>query len=111
MYDFTRFIDVLNKKPDSFKEALNLVKNDFHIGKVEVKSNEFLERLEFVFDPCFVDKIVMTYTYGDYEYSFYKNSDKHKYTEDELKDIFFLIRMFGLYHSNYILKKKENERY
>ena len=50
MYDFINFIDMLSQKEDSFKKALESVKDDFHIGKIEIKSNDFLERLEYVFD-------------------------------------------------------------
>ena len=110
MYDFIKFIEMLNDKPNAFKEALSLVKDDLHIGKVAIKSDDFLERLEFVFDENYVDKIIMSYVYGNYEYCFYKNSDNYKYSEEDLKDIFVLVRMFGLHHSNYALLKKETDR-
>lgn len=110
MYDFSSFIEMLNKKPDSFKEALDLVKDDFHIGKIEIKSNDSFERLEYVFDNNYIKNVVMSYVHEGYEYSLYKNSDNHKYDENELKDIFVLIRMFGLYHNNYILHRRESNR-
>ena len=60
MYDFIKFIEMLNDKPNAFKEALSLVKDDLHIGKVAIKSDDFLERREFVFDENYVDKIIMS---------------------------------------------------
>ena len=91
MYDFINFIDMLSQKEDSFKKALESVKDDFHIGKIEIKSNDFLERLEYVFDNNYVAKSLITYTTGGYEYTFYKNSDNHKYNDVELNDNIWLI--------------------
>ena len=110
MYDFINFINMLNQKEDSFKKALELVKDDFHIGKVEIKSSDFLECLEYVFDNNYKDKVLATYTSGGYEYLFYKNSDDYKYSDIEMNDINVLMRILGLYHNNFTLNKKEVER-
>lgn len=110
MYDFINFIDMLSQKEDSFKKALELVKDDFHIGKIEIKSNDFLECLEYVFDNNYINKAITTYTTGGYEYSFYKNSDDYKYNDVELNNINVLMKIFGLYHNNFTLNKKEAER-
>lgn len=109
MYDFIKFIDILNNKPDSFYDALNLIKNDFHIGKVVIKSTDSFEYLEYNFDKNYINSPVISYSNGGYDYIIYKNSDSHKYNEEEIKDITLLIRVVALHHKNYLLNKKATE--
>ena len=110
MYDFSDFMELLSKRPNSFKKALELVKDDFHIGKIAIVANDFSECKEFVFDNHYIDKLVNTFSTKEYDYYFYKNSDDHKYSEEELKEITLLMNIFGLQYDNYVLSKKEAER-
>jgi len=109
MYDLSSFIECLNKKRDSFREALLLIKDDFKIGKVEIKANDFSECLGFVLDKNIADKAFMTYSNNGYEYILYCTYNNQKYSLDETKDITLILQILSLYHSNYILYKKSHE--
>ncbi len=108
MYDFTRFMDELNLSKD-IKKALELIKIDFHLGKIEVKSDDPLKCSEYIIDSNYNKKIINSYLKNDYEFNFYKNSDNHKYTENELNDINILLSLLSLYHYNIYLNKRAEE--
>ncbi len=109
MYDFIDFVESLNKKPNTIKESLELIKDYFHIGKIEVRSNDFSECHDVVLDKNYNEKVVMTFSNNGYDYNFYKNSDNYMYTKEDIADINLMLRILSLYHFNEILSKKAQQ--
>ena len=105
MYDFTRYIDTLSKGFSFFESALEIIKDDFHIGKIEVKTNDFSKCLEYKFIDNENTLCIMNYHFNGFEYIIYSDSN-YEYSKDELDDINVLIKLFSIYHSNYILNKE-----
>ena len=108
MYDFTKFMDELNTS-NNIQNALDLIKKDFHLGKIEVKSNDSLKCSEYIVDTNYSKDIISSFMKDDYVFNFYKNGDKYKYTENELNDINILLSLLSLYHHNYYLNKRASE--
>ena len=109
MYDFINFIDALNKKADSFNDALDLVKNDFHIGKIFVKSDNLLECLEYNASNDYLKTEQYKCNYDGFDYYFYQKNDGYKFSDEEKNDIAVLMKILALYFNNYILKKQAEE--
>ena len=109
MFDFNKFIEVLNNHNEGFRDALSIISDDFHIGKIETKANDLSECLECIIDSKYRNQIISSYAINGFVHNFYKNSDNHIYTEEELMDINLLLRIISLYHQNYILLKKASE--
>ena len=111
MFDFINFIDALNKKDNSFKEALDLVKDAFHIGKIIVKSDDFLECLEYNASNDYLKVEQYKCNYDNFNYYFYQKNDGYNYSDEEKNDISVLMRILALYFNNYFLKKQAFFRY
>ena len=112
MYDFSNFIDILNNfenKMVAVKNAIDLIKSDFHIGRIEAKSIDFLDCKAYTADENYDDKIIASYTNNGYNFNFYKKKDDYVFKNSELKDINLLLIRLGLYYSNFILNKKAEE--
>ncbi len=106
MYDFTRYIDTLSKGFSFFESALNIIKDDFHIGKIEVKTNDFSNCLEYKFIDDYKKPCILNYHFNGFDYIVYSDNSNYKYSIDEVNDINNLIKIFLLYYSNYILDKE-----
>ncbi len=106
MYDFTIFIDYLSKGLNFFEKALMTIKDDFHIGKIEVKTNDFSKCLEYKFVNNYKKPCLMEYHFNNYEYIFYSDDSNYEYKDDNFKDVNVMLTIFGLYHSNYVLKEE-----
>ena len=112
MYDFSNFIDILNNfenKMVAVNNAIDLIKSDFHIGRIEAKSIDFLDCKAYTADENYDDKIIASYTNNGYNFNFYKKKDDYVFKNSELKDINLLLIRLGLYYSNFILNKKAEE--
>jgi len=110
MFDFMNFIKVLDLKHDSFKEALDLVKEKLHIGKIEIKSNSFLERFEYVGKEKYSEKNSIKLSNDGFDFTLYADSDNYELSKEEKDDVEVLFKILELYYSNYLLKKKTEER-
>ena len=108
MYDFIKFIDILNSSNNSFKEALYLIKDDFHVGRLEIKSNDYLECLDIIVDK-YKYKPILSYFYDNYVFNIYQNDDNYIYNEEEMNDINALLRIVALSFKNYIYEKRNHE--
>lgn len=109
MFDFNNFIEALNDKKDSFKDSLKLISDDFHIGKIETKTNDLSETIECIIDNNYKSQIISSYASNGFIHNFYKNNDNHIYTKEELMDIDLLLKIISLYHQNYILLKRASD--
>ena len=111
MYDFNKFIELMNSKEsisDSVKIALDSIKDIFYIGKVAAKSIALLDCVEYTLAD-YEDEPIVTYNANGYEYLVYTNKYGHIYSEEELDDIKLLLKLLSLYHVNYkLVKKAEN---
>lgn len=111
MYDFNKFIELMNSKEsisDSVKVALDSVKDIFYIGKVAAKSIALLDCIEYKLAD-YEEEPLVTYNAAGYEYLFYTNKYNHKYNEEELDDVRLLLKVLSLYHANYKLIKKAED--
>ncbi len=112
MYDFNKFIEIMDRKDskvNSMKEAVDSIKDVFHVGKIEAKSDVLLEYLEYSVTDDYEEAPTCTYKANGYEYNFYKNKDGYKFSLEELKDIKLLLTLLSLYHINYRLEKKAED--
>ena len=112
VYDFTRFIEILNDPSSDagiMQTAIKSVKDVFHIGKIEAKSIFLPDCLEFVLEEKYDPFVFVSYSANDYNYGFYRNKDKHEFTEEEINDINFLLRLVSLFHKNFVLSKQIEE--
>ena len=111
MYDFNMFIEQMNSSKnlgDSAKKALESIKDIFYIGKIEAKSAEALDCIEYRladYDP----EVFVSYKSNGYDYNFYKNKYDHEFSEEEIEDIKLLLKLLSLYHTNYKLAKKAED--
>ena len=109
MYDFTKLIELLNQNDNLYKEALNLVKADFHLGKIEAINKKTSHEDSYIIDNNYDKNIIVSYSTDEYNYNLYKNSDNYIYTENELNDLQLLIKILALFYKDYILYKKRIE--
>ena len=111
MYDFNKFIELLNKE-ESFSSALNkslkLIRADFYLGKISIVSNDLIINENYAVDD-FSDKAIKVYMSHDFKYSFYSNKENHNYSKEELLNIDLLLKLISLNHINSIMEKKANE--
>ena len=107
MYDFIKFIESLNNNPKSLKDSLELIKDDFHIGRLEIKSSDSLDYLDIIIGNY--DKVIIDYYNEGYKYSIYRNGDNYIYSEAEINDLNALLRIISLHHKNYVSEKKLSE--
>jgi EAL domain-containing protein (putative c-di-GMP-specific phosphodiesterase class I) len=112
MYDFIKFIEILNTddKQDSIKNALNSIKDVFHFAKIVAESKPRSYYYEYTIDeykPDYVGK----YSNKDIDYYFYQKKDSYIYTEEEIKDIKMILSIISLHHEGFLSnqKAKENE--
>ena len=110
MFDFINFIKLLDCKDDSFKEALDLVKEKLHIGKIEIKSNNFLERFEYIGNDNYSKNNVIYFSNNGFDFSLYVDRDNYELSKEEKDDIDVLFKLLELYYSNYLLKRQAEER-
>jgi len=108
MYDFNKFVDFLSNS-NSFDEALSLIKDDFHIGKIDIKFNISNTTKEFALDKLFCDEPLGVYEGNGYLVRFFPNNDGHKYSENEIADINMLLKLIVLYISKKDLEIKADE--
>ena len=112
MYDFNKFIEIVSSDDsmtNRVKKALDSVKDVFHIGKIEAKSNLFSDNLEYSFNGEYEEVPFLRYNANGYDYNFYRNKDNYSYTEDDKKDIIMLLKLLSIYHENFKLIKKAEE--
>ena len=108
MYDFNKFIELMNSKEsisESAKLALDSIKDIFYIGKLAAKSVALLDCIDYAFGD-YEEEPLVTYNANGYEYLFYTNKYNHQYSEEEIDDIKLLLKLLSLYHVNYRLTKK-----
>ena len=110
MYDFIKFIEILNKddKQDSIKNALNSIKDVFHFAKIVAESKARQYYYEYVADE-FNPNYVMKHTNRDIDYYFYQKDDNYIFNDDELKDIKMILSIISLHHEGFLLTKKAKE--
>lgn len=109
MYDFTSFIDSLSKGFSFFEDALKKVKDDFHIGKIEIKTNDFSKCLEYCFTRDYKKPYLISYMFNNFEYYLYSDNSNYNYNDNILNDANVLLKIFAIYHSNYILNLESRE--
>ena len=111
MFDFINFIEILNNHDVDFKmnEALDFIKDYFHIGKIEIESTDFLDCIEYNLADSYDDKPLLTYSNDNYNYKFYKKNDGYKLDEYIKNDIKILLRLINVYHINDVLRMKADE--
>ncbi len=112
MYNFNNFIEILNNFEDGrdyFGEAVSLIKDDFHVGKIEAKSNKDPEILEYYVTQNIVKQVFRSYSKNGLDYNFYRANDGYEYSEEEIKDIDSLLRILSLCYKNYNLIVKAEE--
>jgi len=111
MFDFMNFIELMNDENDNsnLKKALNSIRDVFHIGKIDAKSSNFSDCIEFGIFNDYDDKVFLTYSNSGYDYNFYRSNDKYNYSNEEINDIKMLLRLVSLYHKNFILSSKIEE--
>ena len=112
MYDFIKFIEILNKndKQDSIKNALNSIKDVFHFAKIVAESQARQYYYEYVADE-FNPNYVMKHTNRDIDYYFYQKDDNYIFNDDELKDIKMILSIISLHHEGFLLTKKAKENH
>ena len=110
MYDFIKFVEILNseEKADSIRSALDYIKDDFHLGKIVAMSPAFSYYYEYVLDD-FNPKAVMKHENKGYDYYFYQNKEIYNYSEEELKSIKMLLSLVALNHESFISSKKAKD--
>ena len=115
MYDFSKLIDIINnheEKMNSMKIAIDSIRDVFYIGKIEAKSLSNDKVLQYVPDDDYDENVIASYNNYGFEYHFYTDNRKHKYTEEEKNDIKLLLRILSLYHIKYDLTNQaENAKY
>ena len=109
MYDFTEFIELLNNPKTDPIDAFKLVKDHFHLGKIEIKNDNIFDSLEFIVDDNFSKEITIDIVKNGYVYSFYKIKDEYVFNNSELNDIKSLLILISLSHANFLLRKKAEE--
>ena len=112
MFDFLKLLDVLNdyeNNPNFIDHALDLVKDVFHIGKIDIIGKDIFDSKSFIVDKNYVKKPSFSYSYGGYQYIIYQKKDNYKYTDEEIKEINTLLRIMSLRHLNHILLTKAKE--
>ena len=58
------------------------IKDDFHIGKIEVKTNDFSKCLEYKFTDNYKKPCLMDYHFNNYDYIFYSDDSNYEYNDD-----------------------------
>ncbi len=112
MYNFIKFTDLLektNKDASYIKKALDLIKDDFHIGRIESKGEDVYDFYEYIGDPNIEANPTLKYEAYGINYAFFKRNDGYEFSEDELNDIKLLLRLLSVYHSTFILSVKARE--
>lgn len=108
MYDFSKFINVLNDYYKDPNKAFDLIKDDFPIGLVEITSNDFSPRLEFL-KKDYNEELFVEYEFNNFIYRVYALKDVKEFSEEEIKDLKTLLRLISLNHTNYVLYKQARE--
>lgn len=109
MYDIKRFIEILDDSEDkknSLTNALNYIKEDLHVGLVDIAATSLGEHFEFKIDENIDKNSKVIYEHDQYVYTFYKNDDYHKLTEEEIEEINVILRIISMHHDKYMLVKR-----
>ncbi|MCR5705457.1 MAG: GGDEF domain-containing phosphodiesterase [Acholeplasmatales bacterium] len=109
MYDFNRFIDLLNKKVNTLDYAIDLVKEPFHIGKIVVEARDFSMPLVSIKSESISEKPIVVYSNENSVISFYSNKDGYSYTNEDIFDINLLLRLISLSIHTFVLTNKVRE--
>ncbi|MBP5445301.1 MAG: EAL domain-containing protein [Acholeplasmatales bacterium] len=110
MFDFKSLIDALKSGSDPFRCALDLVKDELHIGKIVIKSDAFPDTLEYISTEEYDKDNPIKYENGSYDFTFFKNDKNYELTDEEKNDIDVLLRILELYYNNFILRRQAEER-
>lgn len=110
MFDFNKFIDLLNESvPNNYDEAINNVKDYFHIGRIEIASENFSGSIKCYIDSDCNETPLTFYKHHDCLVTFYSKKDGYNYSADELKDVNMLLKLIAIYNENFALAIKTRE--
>jgi len=112
MFDFLRFIEtieLIEKDDEYINKSLDLIKDDFHIGKFEIVADNVFNSYSITIDKNYKRKNYFEYSKGDFKYIFYRNSDNYEYTDYDISTINSILRIVSMTHLKYILMKKAND--
>ena len=110
MFDFNKFIDLLNESvPNNYDEAINNVKEYFHIGRIEIASENFSGSIKCSIDSDCNETPLAFYKHHDCLVTFYSKKDGYNYSSDELKDVNMLLKLIAIYNENFALAIKTRE--
>ena len=107
MYDFSKFIDMLSDHNADPNQAFAMLNADFSIGKVEIKTLDTNECLEFVININYDKDSFLDYQNNGYNYRIYSISGDDKYNNRE--DLKTLLKLISINHINYLLTKRAKE--
>ena len=106
MYDFSKFIDLLNQYESDPQKALNIIKDDFPIGKIRITSDSFTTLYDFNLADGFNENFYVDYSNQSYRYFAYAKKDIDSFSPKESKGLKTLLRLLSLNHMNYELDRK-----
>lgn len=106
MYDFSKFIDLLNQYESDPQKALDIIKADFPIGRIQIKSDSLTTLYDFPLADGYKEDINVEYSNHEYRYFAYAKENIDGFSDTESKGLKTLLRLLSLNHMNYELVKK-----
>lgn len=76
MYDFSKFIDLLNQYESEPQKALDIIKADFPIGRIQIKSDSLTTLYDFPLADGYKEDINVEYSNHEYRYFAYAKENK-----------------------------------
>ncbi len=112
MFDMAKFVEYLDDNNDlkkSLIKALELVKEDIHLGKISIVNTVLCENFDFVVDENIDEKCQIKYCHDEYVYIFFKKKDGHNLNIKETEMIDIVLRMVSMHHEKFMLIKKAKD--
>ncbi|MBR6071733.1 MAG: EAL domain-containing protein [Acholeplasmatales bacterium] len=112
MFDLTKFIEILDSSEDkknSLENALKYVKDDLHVGMVEIVATSLGEHYEFIVDKDIDRNCKIQYVHDEHTYLYYKSKDSYKLTDEDMNNIDILLRIVSMHHDKYMILKKAED--
>lgn len=106
MYDFSKFIDLLNQYESDPIKALNIIKDDFPIGSIQIKSDTLTTLYDFKLANSYNENVYVEYSNNGYRYFAYAKENLASFTPKENNGLKTLLRLLSLNHLNYELERK-----
>ncbi len=106
MFDYLNFIEALNRsniEGEYNANALNIIKKQFHIGKFEIKDPNNKIVFSYVVDNKYKSEPSFEYIFKNYLYLIYTKDDGYEYTNEDIKELYTIIRIIALHYVNFVL--------